>query len=109
MSGKYPYGTMTKYPHLDGQERILWHRFIQKYPSRFDTYDYDVKIRVVPEILPLWDKKTFDYWALITKKTIDVIGWKKNSATIIEVKLRLGLATLGQVLGYRFLFHHEYP
>ncbi|GAI82740.1 unnamed protein product, partial [marine sediment metagenome] len=82
MAGKFNYEVRHKYPNLFGKDKEVWDRFIQKYPDLFDTVDYSVKIIVGPEILPLWDKKSSDFWDSIAKKTIDVIGRKKNSVTI---------------------------
>ena len=46
---------------------------------------------------------------MLTKKRIDVIGWKNDIPTIIEVKKKVGLYTLGQILGYRILYLQENP
>jgi hypothetical protein len=45
---------------------------------------------------------------MLSQKRIDVLGWVGESPTIVEVKLRVGLGTLGQVLGYRALFVEEF-
>lgn len=109
MAGKYNYEQMRKYPHLLGEDIPVWDRFIEKYPDRFDTIDYDVHVGI--GITP--DKNTEDeasrQWILLTQKRIDAVGWKNNQPTIIEVKNRVGLDTLGQVLGYRFLYLREFP
>ncbi|MBA7542014.1 hypothetical protein ES705_34330 [subsurface metagenome] len=109
MSGKFNYELRYKYPHLIGEDKDVWDRFVQKYPHKFDTVDYDVHVGtgIVDPDEP--ESKISEQWKELTRKRIDVIGWKVNFATIIEVKKRVGLASLGQALGYRFLYQLENP
>lgn len=109
MTGKYPFEVMSNYPNLDCKDKEVWDRFIRKYPDRFDTVDYDVHVGSVIETPEEPESKMSEQWNDLTRKTIDVIGWKNNSATIIEVRNRFGLATLGQVLGYHVLYHRDNP
>lgn len=109
MPGKYNYEKLYKYPHLLGEDKIIWERFIDSFPDRFHTVDYDIHVGtgiVPPEEA---DVLISDQWRNLTMKRIDVIGWKNNHATIIEVKRRVGLDTLGQVLGYNFLYKLQNP
>lgn len=109
MAGQFNYEVRHKYPHLIGEDRDLWNRFIKKFPDKYETVDYDIKVGEGAETLKDWDQGKIDYWKNLTKKRIDVLAWKGNFAQIIEVKKRVGLYTLGQVLGYRFLYHRENP
>ena len=109
MPGKFNFEHMRKYPHLLGEDKEVWDRFIQQYPDKFDTVDYDVHVGIGIEPLGELDSKPAEQWKDLTRKRIDVIGWKGEFATIIEVKKRVGLPTLGQVLGYKFLYHREHP
>lgn len=108
MAGKFNYELRHKYPHLIGEDKEVWDRFILKYPDRFDTVDYDVHVGSGIDAPDEVDNKTAEQWKDLTRKRIDVVAWKRNSPTIIEVKKRVGLPTLGQVLGYRFLYLREY-
>jgi len=109
MPGKFNYEERFKYPHLIGEDTFVWSRFIQKFPKRFDTVDYDVKVGKGADTESIPSEKDREFWAVLTKKRIDVIGYKNNLATIVEVKKRATLFTLGQVLGYRFLYLREHP
>ena len=109
MPGQFNYERRRKYPHLLGQDYIIWDRFILLYPDRFDTVDYDVHIG--SGIMPPEDQPTSDdiQWQALTQKRIDVIGWKDNLPTIVEVKYRVSLETLGQLLGYQVLYSEQFP
>lgn len=109
MEGKYNYEKLYKYPHLLGEDVPVWNRFIKKYPDRFNTVDYDVHVGAGIAALQN-EEPTFDrQFRALTQKRIDVIGWKNNQPTIVEIKHRVGLDTLGQILGYRALYLKENP
>ncbi|GAI65192.1 unnamed protein product [marine sediment metagenome] len=109
MPGKFNYEVRHKYPHLIGDDTAVWERFILKFPGKFDTVDYDVKVGSGTDPNFIKGDKSGEYWAMLTKKRIDVVGFKNNSVTIIEVKKRVSLSTLGQILGYKFLYLREHP
>jgi hypothetical protein len=44
-----------------------------------------------------------------SKKIIDILGMKGDQATIVEVKIRVTIQALGQVLGYRHLYQEAKP
>jgi len=109
MSGRFNYEVRHKYPHLIGEDTEVWNRFIFKFPDKFETVDYDVKVGRGADTEPILDMPSKNYWSMLTKKRIDVIGHRNNFVTIVEVKKRATLFTLGQVLGYRFLYLKENP
>lgn len=109
MAGKFNYEYRLKYPHLIGEDSAVWSRFILKFPDRFDTVDYDIHVGSGIATTNEPNDKPAEQWKDLTRKRIDVIGWKNDLITIIEVKNRVGLPTLGQILGYKFLFLRENP
>jgi len=109
MPGKFNYELRHKYPHLIGEDSNIWQRFVSKYPDKFDTVDYDIHVGKGVNTDVLSEEKDKRYWAELSKKRIDIIGYKDNLITIIEVKKRATLFTLGQVLGYRFLYLLDHP
>ncbi len=109
MPGKFNYEVRHKYPHLIGDDTAVWTRFISKFPDKFDTVDYDVKVGAGTDPNFIKGDKSGEYWAMLTKKRIDVVAYKNEFVTIIEVKKRSSLFTLGQILGYKFLYLREHP
>lgn len=109
MAGKFNYEKLHKYPHLLGEDKTIWDHFITLYPDRFTTVDYDIHVGSGIQTLPDLDEKISEHWRNLTRKRIDVIAWKDNLPTIIEVKRRVGLDTLGQILGYKFLYQRQHP
>lgn len=109
MAGKFNYEKRHKYLHLLGEDKLLWDRFIDNFPDRFNTVDYDIHVGTGIESNEVSDTKISDQWRHLTMKRIDVIGWKNQQPTIIEVKKRVGLDTLGQILGYQILYTKDFP
>ncbi len=108
MAGRLPYVKRKVYPHMVGEEIEIWGRFVDKFPDRFESVDYDFRVGEGIE-LPGEDEENYARMAkMLSQKRIDVIGWIGDSPTIIEVKKRVGLSTLGQVLGYQSLFKKEF-
>ena len=109
MSGRFPYGIKLKYTHMMGDDIPIWERFILRNPKYFNTVDYDFRVGSGMALQPGWDTNFKRMAKMITQKRIDVLGWRGDNPTIVEVKKRAGLSTLGQVLGYRTLFIRDFP
>lgn len=108
MAGRLPYIKRRKYPHMIGDDREIWSRFIEKFPERFETVDYDFRVGqgIAPD--PDWPDYIKRDAIALTQKRIDALAWNGENPTIIEVKKRVGLSTLGQILGYLQLFIDVY-
>lgn len=109
MPGTFPYEKRHKYPHMLGEDVPVWERFIDAYPSRYDSVDYDWRVGdgVTPD--PEWDEAMKRMAKMLSQKRIDVVAWNGESPTIIEVKARCGLSAVGQIRGYRVLFRAGFP
>ncbi|KKL72371.1 hypothetical protein LCGC14_2085570 [marine sediment metagenome] len=108
MSGRLPYVKRKFYPHMIFDEAELWTDFINKYPERFDTVDYDFRVGEGVVLAADNDEEFIRMAKMLSQKRIDVIAWNDEQPTIIEVKTRVGLGTLGQLLGYKLLFKREF-
>ena len=109
MSGRFTYEIRYKYPHMVGEDSTVWERFIKKFPDRFDSVDYDWRVGDGMILDPDTDENIKRMTKMITQKRIDVVGWNQEFPTIIEVRCRIGLGILGQILGYRTLFEKDFP
>lgn len=109
MSGRFPYEPRRKYPHMLGEDVVIWERFIEKYPDRYDSVDYDWRVGRGMELDADWEENVKRMATAITQKRIDAVGWNGDDVTIIEVKKSVSIGTLGQILGYRSLFVKEFP
>lgn len=92
-----------------GEDKAIWERFVDLYPDRFDSVDYDFRVGDGIPQDPSLDAATRATMKVLTQKRIDVLGWNGDYPTIVEVKKRVGLSALGQVLGYLTLFVTGFP
>jgi len=104
MGGRRPYMVRKFYPHMIGEDAILWTRFIEGHPEYFDSVDYDFRVGDGASVPEDFDVEMSRMVTSLSQKRIDVLGWNDEVPTIVEVKGRVGLSTLGQVYGYRVLF-----
>lgn len=107
MAGRLQYGKRYKYPHMIGDDAVIWERFMDLFPKKFETVDYDFRVGSGVPVPPGEPENYARMMTMLSQKRIDVVGWKNESPTIIEVKRRVGLGTLGQVFGYRILFERD--
>lgn len=108
MSGRFPFRSMKFYPHMIVEEAEIWDKFMSVNPKMFETVDYDFRVGN-GEDFPSPDAKEFTSMAkALSQKRIDALCWVGEKPTIVEVKKRVSLATLGQVLGYKILFKRDF-
>lgn len=98
-----------KYPHLLPDEAETWTRFLVAYPDYFELVEYDVHVGkgAVPD--PSWSAETIRMAAAITRKRIDVVGWRLGEVWLIDVKDRAGISAVGCMLAYESLWLADNP
>lgn len=109
MSGRLPYKKRQFYPHMTGEDSTIWDRFVVKFPKRFETVDYDFRVGEGQKIDPESPDNFKRMATMLSQKRIDALGWVGEHPTIVEVKSRVGLSALGQVMGYKTLFEMDHP
>lgn len=100
MIGRFKYEKLSKYPHLSPFDTAIWERFMRAFPARFDSCDYDWHVGNGAAFLPTGDDSPEGRENRLYQKKIDVIGYKDNCATMIEVKPEANMKALGQMLVY---------
>jgi len=98
-----------KFAHLLPGEVAVWRRFLKRYEQQWDTFIYDV--HVGKGSLPQDDPANVyvGNYNWLTRKRIDVVGWRDKRPTIFEVRARASLPLMGQLLGYKSLWMRANP
>ncbi len=109
MKGRLEYGHRYRYPHMVPDEIEIWERFMNKFPERFETVDYDFRVGEGAKVEASEPEYHQRMVTMLSQKRIDAMAWDGPQPTIIEIKRRVGLSTLGQVLGYKTLFEVDLP
>lgn len=111
MHGRFKYEKLSEYPHMGPQDAALWERFIDTHPDAYETVDYDMHVGegAAPPLDTPPNAYTDDQKHL-TKKRIDVCGYKKNGTVdCIEVRPRAGSSAVGAVMVNHELLRESLP
>jgi len=104
----YPPAALSKYPHLNVQDSLLFAKFLEKYRDRYMRFCYDVPLIDESQTeLQHGDALSHD-WRYLTAFKIDCIGDTGFGLEIIEIKPSLSLQAIGQVTSYNILFRQYY-
>lgn len=109
MRGAYPYTKLHWYPHLSHEEAVIWDRFIEEFPTMYDSCDYDVKLGTIPDFVLEHPDEEMRKQGPLYQYKIDVIGYKDDQVDIIELKRAATMRALGQVKGYLALHVRDNP
>ena len=103
------YKKLLKYPHLKAEETEIWSRFIEKYPDAFESVEYDVLVGAGAEVEPEESEEMRKDIEYLTKKKIDVVGFKGDEISVIEIRKRAGLDIVGKLVSYVELYRDIAP
>lgn len=95
------------YFHMLPQDRSIWRNFLYTLEDQFDQFHYDVHVGPVPPPLEDLPPNIRELAHLIYRLRIDVVAYKDEKPTLIEVKPNAGLSALGQLLAYNFYWNKE--
>ncbi|TAK79727.1 MAG: hypothetical protein EPO20_30845 [Betaproteobacteria bacterium] len=91
------------------EDVAVWDRFIDTNPAFFDSVDYNYPLGEgvdVGEDEPETQRRGFQ---ILTQKKVDVVGYRADGVTIVEVKPIADMRGLGQALSYSHLFALAHP
>jgi hypothetical protein len=97
------------FPALLPAEILVWRAWLRLHQGEYDRFDYNARVGPgfdpgpsVPDYIRQMSVKN-------TKKRIDAVAWQGSAPLIVEVKVRAGLASIGQILGYNVHWKRENP
>jgi len=105
---RWPNTPLPKYPHLVGSDIPVWNSWIRAHGNLFSGFDYDVHVGqgLVPDKDSPYPMQAM--WISLTRKRIDVVGYRPGETWLIEVKDRPTVAVIGQCLSYQILYRADY-
>lgn len=106
---KYEYKKLRKYPHMLARDIRIWELFMEQKPDEYLEVAYDVKVGKGVELPDDYPGNMKRDALALTRKRIDVVGWRKYGVDVIEVKPEAGLSAVGQVLSYQLLWMLQVP
>lgn len=98
----------TSYPHMRTDEARIWTRFLETTTLEFEKIIYDLHLGT--GVLPLPSDPDYMRRLLsaVTKKRVDAVGETNTDIWIFEVKPRISMSALGQLVTYFELYQEEH-
>ena len=101
------YKQLAKYPHLGPEDAKIWDTFIQNNPEYFESVEYDLRVGEGRDYSEHPDDQYKADMIHLSKKRIDVVGFRLNEIYIIELKPNANMSAIGQVVGLTKLYQAE--
>ena len=99
---------MARFTHLLAPDRALWQRFLDLYPGRYLSIDYDVRVGSGRDPGPTFSDPLRSMALSLSQRRIDAIGLASDHIDIIEITLSAGLTALGQLIAYPILYADDF-
>lgn len=100
----------TRYfPGMAVLEGEILRRWLSAHYNDYDRVEFNVRLGDGEEWPDHFDDALRAQGRASTQKRADLVAWKDDQPTIVEVKRRIGFGALGQLLGYRVLWGKTYP
>jgi len=98
----------TRYAHMLEDEARIWTKFLRTTDLVFENITYDVHLG--SGVLPRPGDPEYMQRLLsaVTKKRVDAVGETSDAIWIFEVKPRIGMSALGQLIIYFDLYQEQY-
>jgi hypothetical protein len=98
----------THYPHMLADEARIWTRFLQATCLVFENITYDLHLGAGVLPLPSDPEYMRRLLSAVTKKRVDALGETEGDIWIFEVKPRISMSALGQLVTYFELYQQEF-
>lgn len=92
------------YPGMPKAESDITRAWIRQHGAGYDKLDFNARLGTGAQIQPGISPATAAQFTQLTKKRADIIAYKADLVDIIEVKPRMSLSAIGQLLGYQHLW-----
>lgn len=98
----------SKFTHLLPADAELMAAFLELYPDRYLTIDYDVKVGIGRDPGANYSDQIRKMAIHLSQRRIDAVGTAANFIELIEITVSAGLTALGQLQAYPLLYLQTY-
>jgi len=100
---------LKTYPGMTVLESEIVRAWLKLHHTEFDSVGFNIRMGT-GQLLPIGTDPAIQKMAIdLTQKRADIVALKGADVTIVEVKIRLALQSLGQLLGYSTIWKAEHP
>lgn len=101
--------TLGQLPQFTLVESELAKAWLREHVSEWDSFGFNVRVGNGVELVGDYSPSTLKAALDSTQKRIDIVAQRADAVAIVEVKVRISLGSLGQLLGYNILWRAENP
>jgi hypothetical protein len=98
-----------QWPGMNPREIVVFNNWLLIHFNDYSGFDFNVRVGQGTDPGPTFSEDMRRQFIQNTQKRIDVLAWKDSNPTIIEVKDRAGLSSIGQIIGYSHLWKADNP
>jgi hypothetical protein len=98
----------THYPHMLADEARIWTKFLETTELKFERVIYDLHLGAGMAAAPGEPEFMKVLKSAVTRKRVDAVGETADTIWIFEIKPRVGMSALGQLINYFELYQQEY-
>lgn len=106
--GRYQCEVLPRYPHFGQEDRLVWDRWLTSQANCTIGVDYDVRVGPGLPVDPTAPASMQRDWLLITQLRIDAVVYFPDRTWIVEIKPRLLVSALGQLLAYGYYWSRQF-
>ncbi len=107
MLDTFKYEKRDKYPHMSVADTAIWNRYIEKFPTAYDSCEYDFHVGEPPKFNTLYDDGSDKNQDKLYRLRIDVVAHKDGKTCIIEIKPSAGPSSIGQLNTYARFYEED--
>ena len=97
-----------QYPGMTWVESEITRAWLQKHGTEFEAINFNVRLGEGVQLGEEYGEETRRDATLLSQKRADIVAIARGVVTIVEVKVRIGLPALGQLIGYRELWRRDH-
>lgn len=89
-------------------EARIWTKFLETTELKFEKVTYDLHLGTGAPAIPGEPEFMKALKSAVTRKRVDAVGETADAIWIFEIKPRVGMSALGQLINYFELYQQEY-
>ena len=97
-----------QYPAMTRLESEITRAWLRLFGIAYDRIEFNVRLGEGVELGEGFSEPTRQAALLSTQKRADIIAWLSGRPDVVEVKDRISLGAIGQLLGYQLLWDREH-
>jgi len=98
----------ASFPQILMNEVAIFKRWLLLHQAEYTRFDYNETVGLGQDPGPTVPDNYRQMAIRNSQRRIDAVGYKDLQPTIIEIKDRIGLSAVGQLLAYRTLYAQKY-